>query len=108
MRALACPAAVLMFVAVGAFRGFKDTKYAACPCPNNFQTIAFYTYQIAIEPNLKQFRSSLSCLVLPASTLTAAGVGKIVECLCRTYTAIFVLQFLWDMQLMLLDASLLH
>jgi len=25
MRALACPAAVLMFVAVGAFRGFKDT-----------------------------------------------------------------------------------
>lgn len=28
MRALACPAALLMFVAVGAFRGFKDTKYA--------------------------------------------------------------------------------
>jgi Na+-driven multidrug efflux pump len=25
MKALACPAAVLMFVAVGAFRGFKDT-----------------------------------------------------------------------------------
>lgn len=25
MRALACPAALLMFVAVGAFRGFKDT-----------------------------------------------------------------------------------
>ena len=28
MRALACPAALLMFVAVGAFRGFKDTTYA--------------------------------------------------------------------------------
>ena len=29
MRALACPAALLMFVAVGAFRGFKDTTYAS-------------------------------------------------------------------------------
>lgn len=36
MRALACPAALLMFVAIGAFRGFKDTTYAPlnqhCTC----------------------------------------------------------------------------
>ena len=29
IRALACPAALLMFVAVGAFRGFKDTTYVS-------------------------------------------------------------------------------
>ena len=26
IRALACPAAILLFVGIGAFRGFKDTK----------------------------------------------------------------------------------
>lgn len=44
MRALACPAAVLMFVAVGAFRGFKDTTYAFPQHPSTMEQIHHFAF----------------------------------------------------------------
>lgn len=52
IRALACPAVVIMFVAVGAFRGFKDTKYDALVTLTRKGFIACFKIMQCVQLNL--------------------------------------------------------
>lgn len=69
MRALACPAALLMFVAVGAFRGFKDTTYASL----DSTPASSAAFPLLVEP-------ALAGLVFSTSCWWPASVSFIVDC----------------------------